>query len=550
MSAAHHTSRGGRRAVRASEAPQERGGKRAVRNAADAGAGLSRPAGSRAAAARAAHPSHVAPAVHAVHAIPTPHVAPASPETPAPAAGHARRAAAPVSRATSRVVASAESTGQVRTSGKRAEASQSTRRGRRAAAVAPAVTDVTVATVVTVAPPASLAPVTTAVAGATLATVRELPARGKRARAAVPASTEPLTAPPEATSQPEATRLGTLPEPNPISAAHPTPELKPQVELGRGAAFGVVLPSSLTVAACEAAPARGITTDSEGTEVLSESDIDAAVRAGEARGRAQNRERSDRILAGAAAQWAVARSVSPYRNILIGAVACLGMVLPVMSTLQGNAAQAVNPAFVAPMAEEFTTPAQLTGEVGAIQRAQARTAAENPRRACPTSAGASGTRAAFDIPTDRLIVKPLPEGSYRLTSPFGTRVDPISGEVSSHAGQDFGAPAGTPIHAIADGVVKHAGEGIQGRSNNLIIIEHTINGEKFSSWYIHMYDDGVFVKAGDKVKAGDVIGAVGSNGYSTGPHLHLEIHAANDELLDPLAFLEERQAQPLEADCK
>ncbi|MDY5138487.1 M23 family metallopeptidase, partial [Actinotignum timonense] len=179
-----------------------------------------------------------------------------------------------------------------------------------------------------------------------------------------------------------------------------------------------------------------------------------------------------------------------------------------------------------------------------------RTAAANPRRACPTSAGASGTRAAFDIPTDRLIVKPLPEGSYRLTSPFGTRVDPISGEVSSHAGQDFGAPAGTPIHAIADGVVKHAGEGIQGRSNNLIIIEHTINGEKFSSWYIHMYDDGVFVKAGDKVKAGDVIGAVGSNGYSTGPHLHLEIHAANDELLDPLAFLEERQAQPLEADCK
>ncbi|MDY5159362.1 M23 family metallopeptidase, partial [Actinotignum timonense] len=381
---------------------------------------------------------------------------------------------------------------------------------------------------------------------APLATVSELPARGKRARAAAPA----------ATPQPGATPVSVRPvSPLPEPTELPARELKPQVNAGRGAAFGVVLPSSLTIAACEAAPtggigAAGITTDTEGTEVLSESDIDAAVRAGEARGRAQNRERSDRILAGAAAHWAVARSVSPYRNILIGAVACLGMVLPVMSTLQGNAAQAANPAFVAPMAEEFTTPAQLTGEVGAIQRAQARTAAENPRRACPTSAGASGTRAAFDIPTDRLIVKPLPEGSYRLTSPFGTRVDPISGEVSSHAGQDFGAPAGTPIHAIADGVVKHAGEGIQGRSNNLIIIEHTINGEKFSSWYIHMYDDGVFVKAGDKVKAGDVIGAVGSNGYSTGPHLHLEIHAANDELLDPLAFLEERQAQPLEADCK
>lgn len=517
MSAAHHTSRGGRRAVRASEAPQERVGKRAVRSTADVGAESSRPAGSHTAPSHAARASHVAPAADA---IPTSHAVSALPET---SAGRARRAAMSVSRSTSRVVVTAEDTDRVRTPGKRAEASRSPRRGRRAAPVAPVATVETAATVATV---TALAPVVSTSTHAPLAPVRELPARGKRACTAVPAGS------------------------NSDIAALPTPELKPQVEVGRGAAFGVVLPSSLTLAAREAAPAVGITTDSEGTEVLSESDIDAALRAGEARGRAHNRERSDRILAGAAAQWAVARSVSPYRNILIGAVACLGMVLPVMSTLQGNAAQAANPAFVAPVAEEFTTPAQLTGEVGAIQRAQARTAAENPRRACPTSAGASGTRAAFDIPTDRLIVKPLPEGSYRLTSPFGTRVDPISGEVSSHAGQDFGAPAGTPIHAIADGVVKHAGEGIQGRSNNLIIIEHTINGEKFSSWYIHMYDDGVFVKAGDKVKAGDVIGAVGSNGYSTGPHLHLEIHAANDELLDPLAFLEERQAQPLEADCK
>ncbi|MDK6905936.1 M23 family metallopeptidase [Actinotignum timonense] len=511
MSAVHHTSRGGRRAARAHEAPQERVGKRAARAAADVSVEgsrsvASRPAGSRAAVSHAASDSH---------SVPVSHAAPSSAARRAASRAAGKRAA--VTEVPLHAVASTRD---------QSEITPPTRRGRRAAAVAP------------------------------LATVSELPARGKRARTAAPASIEAVTAAPAASPQPEATPVSERPVSDlPEPTALPTRELKPQVNAGRGAAFGVVLPSSLTIAACEAAPtggigAVGITTDTEGTEVLSESDIDAAVRAGEARGRAQNRERSDRILAGAAAHWVVARSVSPYRNILIGAVACLGMVLPVMSTLQGNAAQAANPAFVAPMAEEFTTPAQLTGEVGAIQRAQARTAAENPRRACPTSAGASGTRAAFDIPTDRLIVKPLPEGSYRLTSPFGTRVDPISGEVSSHAGQDFGAPAGTPIHAIADGVVKHAGEGIQGRSNNLIIIEHTINGEKFSSWYIHMYDDGVFVKAGDKVKAGDVIGAVGSNGYSTGPHLHLEIHAANDELLDPLAFLEERQAQPLEADCK
>ncbi|MGJ9525328.1 M23 family metallopeptidase [Actinotignum sp. GS-2025b] len=501
MSAVHHTSRGGRRAARAYEAPQERAGSHAISPNPSQGGG--KRAARSATGARAAG-SHVSVGRASGSHGSTSHAAPSS---------AARRAA---SRAAGKRAAVEVPLHAVASTRDQSEITPPTRRGRRAAVVAP------------------------------LATVSELPARGKRARAAAPA----------ATPQPGATPVSVRPvSPLPEPTELPARELKPQVNAGRGAAFGVVLPSSLTIAACEAAPtggigAAGITADTEGTEVLSESDIDAAVRAGEARGRAQNRERSDRILAGAAAHWAVARSVSPYRNILIGAVACLGMVLPVMSTLQGNAAQAANPAFVAPMAEEFTTPAQLTGEVGAIQRAQARTAAENPRRACPTSAGASGTRAAFDIPTDRLIVKPLPEGSYRLTSPFGTRVDPISGEVSSHAGQDFGAPAGTPIHAIADGVVKHAGEGIQGRSNNLIIIEHTINGEKFSSWYIHMYDDGVFVKAGDKVKAGDVIGAVGSNGYSTGPHLHLEIHAANDELLDPLAFLEERQAQPLEADCK
>lgn len=138
---------------------------------------------------------------------------------------------------------------------------------------------------------------------------------------------------------------------------------------------------------------------------------------------------------------------------------------------------------------------------------------------------------------------PLQQGVYRLTSAFGYRVDPIYGDVSMHAGQDFAAPMGTPIHAVADGVVTHAGAGIQGRSSNLIIVKHEIGGKTYYTWYIHMYDNGVLVKKGDKVKAGQTIGLVGSNGNSTGPHLHLEVHSAADKLMDPVAFLKSHGAQ-------
>ncbi len=57
-----------------------------------------------------------------------------------------------------------------------------------------------------------------------------------------------------------------------------------------------------------------------------------------------------------------------------------------------------------------------------------------------------------------------------------------------------------------------------------------------------MYDNGVLVKKGDAVKAGQVIGKVGSNGNSTGPHLHLEVHDQNDQLMNPVDFLKNQKA--------
>ena len=63
-----------------------------------------------------------------------------------------------------------------------------------------------------------------------------------------------------------------------------------------------------------------------------------------------------------------------------------------------------------------------------------------------------------------------------------------------------------------------------GGYGNLIVIEHTVAGQRVASYYGHMWDTGIYVSAGETVTAGQHIGDVGSNGKSTGPHLHLEIH--------------------------
>ncbi|WP_285883512.1 M23 family metallopeptidase [Georgenia satyanarayanai] len=122
---------------------------------------------------------------------------------------------------------------------------------------------------------------------------------------------------------------------------------------------------------------------------------------------------------------------------------------------------------------------------------------------------------------------PVAPGTYRVTSPYGYRTHPIFGSYSLHTGVDFAAPLGTPIHAVTDGTVVYTGAGRLGRSSELVIIEHTVRDTTFYSWYVHMYPDGVFVEPGQHVRAGEVIAEVGSNGNSTGPHLHFEIHTSD-----------------------
>lgn len=116
---------------------------------------------------------------------------------------------------------------------------------------------------------------------------------------------------------------------------------------------------------------------------------------------------------------------------------------------------------------------------------------------------------------------PMKEGTYTLTSDYGPRGAPTAGASTWHKGQDFGAPLGTPMYAAADGTVADAGEA--GGFGQWIVIDHQIDGEKYSTVYGHMPHSSIKVKKGDKVSMGDQIAGVGQEGYSTGPHLHFEV---------------------------
>ena len=111
----------------------------------------------------------------------------------------------------------------------------------------------------------------------------------------------------------------------------------------------------------------------------------------------------------------------------------------------------------------------------------------------------------------------------RLTSGFGARRHPLLGYTKMHKGVDFGAPTGTPIMAAGDGVVEKADW--FSSYGKYVRIRH--NGT-YSTAYAHM--SRINVRAGQKVKQGQVIGAVGTTGRSTGPHLHYEVLVNNTQV--------------------
>lgn len=118
----------------------------------------------------------------------------------------------------------------------------------------------------------------------------------------------------------------------------------------------------------------------------------------------------------------------------------------------------------------------------------------------------------------------------RVSSGFSMRVHPISGQWKQHKGVDFAAATGTPIRASADGVIESVGP--SGGYGNLVVIKHW-NG--YSTAYAHMSRFAAGIHKGMKVSQSDVIGYVGTTGWSTGPHLHYEFRV-NNEARDPMSI--------------
>lgn len=119
--------------------------------------------------------------------------------------------------------------------------------------------------------------------------------------------------------------------------------------------------------------------------------------------------------------------------------------------------------------------------------------------------------------------------SGTITSPFGYRRNPFGGGMEFHQGLDIAAPMGTTITAAASGTVISAGW--YGGYGNYILIDH---GGGMATGYGHCSQ--IFVSAGQHVQKGQAIGAVGSTGASTGPHVHFEVRI-NGKPVDPAAYL-------------
>ncbi len=199
------------------------------------------------------------------------------------------------------------------------------------------------------------------------------------------------------------------------------------------------------------------------------------------------------------------------------------------------------------MAEAQAKKGKTTVAQGAPSRLQAGVGLDRSGVAAGYAAPAGGYSTQAILPSMPIGVsfpfsKLMGKGNFKLvfplgviapiTSVFGWRIHPIDGSPRFHRGTDFGAPYGSPVVAAMAGVVEAAG--YMDGYGLTVILRH--NNQQ--TLYAHMSQ--VFVKAGDTLKQGQLLGQVGSTGNSTGPHLHFEVHQLTDQgwvALDPAAAL-------------
>lgn len=127
----------------------------------------------------------------------------------------------------------------------------------------------------------------------------------------------------------------------------------------------------------------------------------------------------------------------------------------------------------------------------------------------------------------------------RVTSGFKMRLHPILQTLRAHQGVDYGAPKGTPVRSVGDGVVEFAG--IQRGFGNVVKLKHRNN---YTTVYAHL--SRINVRKGASISQGQTVGAVGSTGMATGPHLHFEF-LVNGKHRDPLAMARQSESVPVAA---
>ncbi|MFW6255062.1 MAG: M23 family metallopeptidase, partial [Chitinivibrionales bacterium] len=120
-----------------------------------------------------------------------------------------------------------------------------------------------------------------------------------------------------------------------------------------------------------------------------------------------------------------------------------------------------------------------------------------------------------------------PLDRLHISSSYGMRIHPVSGMRKMHWGVDYRAPTGTPVYAVAPGVV--IASAYNSSNGHYIAIRHP---DRYISYYLHLHRR--MASKGQSVRAGQIVGRVGSTGISTGPHLHFGFKMPNGRWMNPL----------------
>lgn len=205
-----------------------------------------------------------------------------------------------------------------------------------------------------------------------------------------------------------------------------------------------------------------------------------------------------------------------------------GAALVLGSAVAGTAHSAGQDAL---LLERASVTSDLSAEHGDSSAEHGESSGE-PAEAPPAENGQGSTTPVEEAPAEPAPEPPsVPLDELRVTSPFGWRENPLlgNGALEWHTGIDFGANLGTPVKSIAPGTVVYAEYHQYGGLR--VVVDH---GDGVETTYNHLND--IFVEVGQWVDINQEVGAVGSTGNSTGPHLHFEV-LKDGEYQDPAVWM-------------